>query len=78
MAALIYIARTLHYSLCGHLATVVHCGVKYELTRTTKQYWQSTRYLVRHGQVINGFYCPDNGLLLLFFLRPTGTSFPGA
>jgi len=54
MAAPIRIARTLHYSLRGCLAAIVHSGVRYELTRTSvnsyvasKRYWQSTRYLVR-------------------------------
>jgi len=31
-AAVIYIARTQQYSLCGHWATVVCSGVRYELT----------------------------------------------
>ena len=46
----ICIARTRHYSYCGRWATVVHSGVRYELT---KQDQQSTRYLVRRVQRVN-------------------------
>jgi len=36
MAAPIYIAKMQHFSLCGRWANVVHRGVRYDLTHTSR------------------------------------------